>query len=37
MVSKSGSDEMLTHVEIHDNEVQVWGHAIPEFEQYFER
>lgn len=37
MAPKSGSAETLTHVEIHDNEVQVWGLAIPDFEQYFDR
>jgi hypothetical protein len=33
----SGSDRAVTHIEIYDSEVLVWGEAIPEFEQYFER
>lgn len=37
MAAKSGSDEMMTHVEIHDSEVQAWGHAIPGFEAYYDR
>lgn len=37
MAPKSGSAETQTHVEIYDDEVQVWGLAIPDFEQFFDR
>lgn len=33
----SGSDMAMTHVEIYDSEVLVWGIAIPGFEQTFDR
>lgn len=33
----SGSDMAMTHVEIYDSEVLVWGMAIPGIEQTFDR
>lgn len=33
----SGSDMSITHVEIYDSEVLVWGQAIPGLEQSFDR
>ncbi len=33
----SGSDRAMTRVEVYDDEVLVWGEAIPGFEQRFDR